>query len=136
MTEVPISKVGIEKGKTMIALRIADLPRDRAAPKAPNKLIKNVPNIRLNNIGPILSKGRYKTTAAMKEANRIGNPVMNQWIRTLANTNMKDGSKEIKNSSKVPSLKSSLNIVSTASNEASNAAIQIAPGANELNKLS
>ena len=49
---------------------------------------------------------------------------------------MKDGSKEIKNSSKVPSLKSSLNIVSTANNEARSAAIQITPGAKELSRLS
>tara|TARA_B110000008_G_scaffold239396_1_gene246110 strand:+ start:44 stop:256 length:213 start_codon:yes stop_codon:yes gene_type:complete len=49
---------------------------------------------------------------------------------------MKEGSSEIKKSSNVPSLKSSLNIVSTASKDASRAAIQITPGAKELNKLS
>ena len=45
---------------------------------------------------------------------------------------MKVGSREIKKLSKVPSLKSSLKIVSTASNEAKRAAIQITPGAREL----
>ena len=40
----------------------------------------------------------------------------------------------MKNSSKVPSLKSSLNIVSIANREDSRAAIQITPGANDLKK--
>ena len=42
----------------------------------------------------------------------------------------------MKNSSIVPSLKSSLKIVSTAKREANKAAIQITPGAKELSKLS
>lgn len=40
----------------------------------------------------------------------------------------------MKNSSKVPSLKSSLNIVSIANREDNRAAIQITPGANDLKK--
>ena len=47
---------------------------------------------------------------------------------------MNEGSREIKKSSRVPSLKSSLKIVSTASREASNAAIQMTPGAKELKR--
>ena len=126
----------MEKGKTIIALKIADRPNDSAAPKAPNRLMKDVPKIRLNNIGIKLSKGRYKTIAAIKDAKRIGRPVISQWIKTLANTNINEGSKEMKNSSRVPSLKSSLKIVSTARREANKAAIQITPGAKELSKLS
>ncbi len=61
---------------------------------------------------------------------------MNQCIRTFAKTNMNDGSREMKKLSKVPSLKSSLNIVSTARSDASRAAIQITPGAKELKRLS
>lgn len=136
ITEVPISNVGIEKGKTMMALKIADLPKDNAAPKAPNKLIKEVPSNKLNIIGMKLSKGRYKTKAAIIEAINIGKPVINQWINTLAKTKIKDGSKEIKKSSSVPSRKSSLNIVSTANRDANKAAIQITPGAKLLNRLS
>ena len=136
ITEVPMSKVGIEKGKTIIALRIADLPKDKAAPNAPNRLMKEVPNIRLKSIGKKLCIGRYRIIAAMEEAIRIGNPVISQWITTLANTKINEGSKETKKSSKVPSLKSSLKIVSTANNEAKSAAIQITPGAKELNKFS
>ena len=78
----------MEKGKTIIALKIADLPNDSAALKAPNRLIKDVPKIRLNSIGIKLSKGRYKTIAAIKDAKRIGRPVISQWIKTLANTNI------------------------------------------------
>ena len=136
ITEVPINNVGIEKGKTIIALKIADFPKDNAAPRAPNKLIKDVPSRRLIIIGTKLSIGRYKIIAARDEAMRIGSPVISQWIITFANTKTKEGSKEIKKSSREPSLKSSLNILSTASNEASKAAIQITPGAKELNKLS
>ena len=120
----------------MIALRIADLPKDRAAPKAPNKLMKEVPSMRLKSIGIKLCRGIYKTMAAIEEAISIGKPVINQCITTLVNTKMKDGSKEIKKLSKVPSLKSSLNMASTASKEARSAAIQITPGARELNRLS
>ena len=126
----------MEKGKTIIALKIADRPNDSAAPKAPNRLMKDVPKIRLNNIGIKLSKGRYKTIAAIKDAKRMGRPVISQWIKTLANTNINEGSKEMKNSSRVPSLKSSLKIVSTAKREANKAATQITPGAKELSKLS
>ena len=61
---------------------------------------------------------------------------MSQCIRTFAKTNMNDGSREMKKLSKVPSLKSSLNIVSTARSDASRAAIQITPGAKELKRLS
>ena len=98
--------------------------------------MKDVPKIRLNSIGIKLSKGRYKTIAAIKDAKRMGRPVISQWIKTLANTNINEGSKEMKNSSRVPSLKSSLKIVSTAKREANKAAIQITPGAKELSKLS
>ncbi len=55
---VPISKVGIENGKTIIALKIALLPRDKAAPKAPNKLINNVPSKRLIIKASITPEGR------------------------------------------------------------------------------
>ena len=72
ITEVPINNVGIEKGKTIIALKIADFPKDKAAPRAPNKLIKEVPRRRLIIIGTKLSKGRYKIIAAREEAMRIG----------------------------------------------------------------
>jgi len=58
ITEVPISKVGMENGKTIIALKIADLPRAKAAPKAPRRLIKEVPKIKLIIIGMKLSIGR------------------------------------------------------------------------------
>ena len=136
ITEVPISKVGIEKGNTMIALRMADFPKDKAAPKAPNKLIKEVPKIRLRRIGRKLSNGKYRTMAAIIDAAMIGKPVISQWIKTLANTKTKDGSKDMKKSSKVPSLKSSLKIDSTANKEAKSVAIQMTPGAKELNKLS
>ena len=78
ITEVPINKVGTEKGKTIIALNIADLPKASAAPKAPNKLINEVPSSKLNNIGIKLSKGRYKIMAAIDEATKIGNPVISQ----------------------------------------------------------
>ena len=132
ITDVPINKVGIEKGRTITALKIADLPRESAAPNAPNKLIKNVPSIKLKIIADTLSKGKYKTKAAIQEARSKGNPVISQCIKTLTKTNMKVGSREIKKLSKVPSLKSSLKIVSTASNEAKRAAIQITPGAREL----
>ena len=78
ITEVPISKVGIEKGNTMIALRIADLPKDKAAPKAPNKLKKDVPKIRLRSMGRKLSNGKYRTIAAIMDAAIIGKPVISQ----------------------------------------------------------
>ena len=58
--------------------------------------------------------------------------MISQCIKTLTKTSKKVGSREIKKLSKVPSLKSSLKIVSTASNEAKRAAIQITPGAREL----
>ena len=58
MTEVPISKVGIENGKTIIALKIADLPSAKAAPKAPRRLIKEVPKIKLIIIGIKLFMGK------------------------------------------------------------------------------
>jgi hypothetical protein len=54
----------------------------------------------------------------------------------LVKTNINDGSNDTKKSSKVPSLKSSLKIVSIARRDASKAAIQITPGAKELSKLS
>jgi|TARA_Y100000768_G_scaffold43508_1_gene28454 hypothetical protein len=78
MTEVPMSNVGMEKGKTIIALRIADLPKDKAAPRAPNRLIKDVPKIRLKTIGIKLSTGRYRIIPAIKDANKIGKPVISQ----------------------------------------------------------
>ena len=74
--------------------------------------------------------------AAIQEAISIGKPVMSQCISTFAKTRMNDGSRETKKSSRVPSLKSSLNIVSTARSDASKAAIQITPGAKELKRLS
>ena len=78
--------------------------------------------------------GKYNIKELIIEANKIGNPVTNQWQSTFAKTKTKEGSFEMKNSSKVPSLKSSLNIVSIANREDSRAAIQITPGANDLKK--
>ena len=57
-TAVPINRVGIEKGKTIIALKIADFPNESEAPNDPSKLMNDVPKTRLNSNGKKLSNGK------------------------------------------------------------------------------
>ena len=78
ITAVPINKVGIEKGKTIIALKMADFPKEGAAPIAPSKLIKKVPKIRLKIIGKKLLNGKNNIKKLIIEAIKIGNPVTSQ----------------------------------------------------------
>ena len=73
-----MSKVGIENGKTIIALKMALFPRDRAAPKAPNKLMNKVPNKRLIIKAIRAPEGRYRKIELIIEAKIIGAPQTNQ----------------------------------------------------------
>ena len=68
----------MEKGRTIIALNIADFPNESAAPIAPNKLIKKVPRIKLQIIGKRLLIGKYSINELIIEAIKIGNPVTSQ----------------------------------------------------------
>tara|TARA_B100001540_G_scaffold213273_1_gene188150 strand:+ start:9286 stop:9579 length:294 start_codon:yes stop_codon:yes gene_type:complete len=93
--------------------------------------MKRVPSIKLKIIGIRLLSGKYNINELIIDAIKIGNPVTSQWQSTFAKTNTKEGSFEMKNSSNVPSLKSSLKIVSIASKEDKSAAIQMTPGAKD-----
>ena len=103
MTATPRINMGTERGRTITALNIAVFPMVSAPPKAPNKLSRRVPIKRLINKGNSRPSGRYRKKVLIKDANKRGAPVTNQWAKTFANTNIKVGSPLIRNWSKVPS---------------------------------
>ena len=129
---LPSNRTGTDKGKTIMALKIALLPKDSAQPKDPKKLIIKEPNNKLDKRGKRIPSGRYRKIAPINEAIRIGAPVTNQEAKTFAKIRIKRGSPLITIWSKVPSLKSSLKMLSIASRDAKRTAIHNTPGEMKL----